>query len=596
LSTVISMDTWTILIPVSPETIAIFEGPVANIKILPIYGGNYALALTGQATPSGGLYNPETADKPHATGRVYSSLFVREWDAWVTENTNAIFYGQLTKVGGKYSLAAPGLVNALIGKHGNPLKLESPVPPFGGSGDFDISRAGIVFIAKDPKLDKANYTKTDLYFVPLKSFTEPEPPVPQIIKTGSLQGYCGSPVFSPDAKSLAFTRMKSDRYESDKPRLLLIPNLEDLANVQEFYESKDGEGLWDCRPESIIWSGDGKELYVTAEEHGRGKLWKLPSSPRLAKDLPTAIITKGAVSDVKRLAENNSYLFVTSTSLIDNSVYSLLDPADPSDIQTISSNSKGGKAFGLSQEQVSEFWYKVDNYDVHALVMRPSNFDKRKKYPLAYLIHGGPQGSWNESWSTRWNPAVFAEQGYIVVTPNPTGSTGYGMAFQNGIKNEWGGRPYVDLVKGFEYIKTHIPYADTSRAVCLGASYGGFMCNWIQGQPLGRQFKALVTHDGVFSTLNQYSSDELFFPYHDFGGSLWENRKGYEKWDPARFVENWATPHLIIHNELDYRLPISEGLAPFNALQSLGVPSRFLSFPDENHVGWRTSRPSCRLC
>lgn len=584
------------LIPGSPETIAIFEGPVANLKILPLDRGNYALALTGQATPSGGLYNPETADKPHTTGRVYSSLFVRQWDSWVTENTNAIWYGQLTKTGGKYGLAAPGLVNALIGKHGNPLKLESPVPPFGGSSDFDISRAGIVFIAKDPKLDKANYTKTDLYFVPLKSFTEPEPPVPQIIKTGSLRGYCGSPVFSRDAKSLAFTRMKSDRYESDKPRLLLVPDLEDLSNVQEFYESKDGDGLWDCRPESIIWSGDGKELYVTAEEHGRGKLWKLPSSPRLAKDLPTPIITKGAVSDVKRLAENNSHLFVTSTSLIDNSVYSLLDPAEPSNIQTISSNSKGGKAFGLSQEQVSEFWYRVDNYDVHALVMRPSNFDKRKKYPLAYLIHGGPQGAWNESWSTRWNPAVFAEQGYIVVTPNPTGSTGYGMAFQNGIKNEWGGRPYVDLVKGFEYIKTHIPYADTSRAVCLGASYGGFMCNWIQGQPLGRQFKALVTHDGVFSTLNQYSSDELFFPCHDFGGSLWENREGYEKWDPARFVKNWATPHLIIHNELDYRLPISEGLAPFNALQSLGVPSRFLSFPDENHVSWRTTRPTCRFC
>lgn len=166
------------------------------------------------------------------------------------------------------------------------------------------------------------------------------------------------------------------------------------------------------------------------------------------------------------------------------------------------------------------------------------------------------------------------------------------MAFQNGIRNNWGGRPYVDLVKGFEYISSRLSCIDTTKAVALGASYGGYMVNFIQGQPLGRKFKALVTHDGVFSTLNQYSSDELFFPHHDFGGTLWENRENYEKWDPARHVKEWNTPHLIIHNELDYRLPISEGLAPFNVLQTKGVPSKFLSFPDENHVSFvlRTHR------
>ena len=158
------------------------------------------------------------------------------------------------------------------------------------------------------------------------------------------------------------------------------------------------------------------------------------------------------------------------------------------------------------------------------------------------------------------------------------------MALQNGIKNSWGGRPYIDLVKGFEYIEANLPYVDTTRAVACGASYGGYMVNWIQGHELGRKFKALVTHDGVFSTLNQYSSEELFFPHHDFGGTLWENREGYEKWDPAKYLENWATPHLIIHNELDYRLPISEGLAPFNLLQMKGIPSKFVTFPDENHV------------
>jgi len=243
-----------------------------------------------------------------------------------------------------------------------------------------------------------------------------------------------------------------------------------------------------------------------------------------------------------------------------------------------------GKTFGLSQDQVDEFWYAgAEDYNVHAWVLKPSNFDKNEKYPLAYLIHGGPQGAWNEGWSTRWNPAIFAEAGYIVVAPNPTGSTGYGMAFQNGIMNQWGGRPYIDLVKGFEYIEANLPYVDTTRAVALGASYGGYMVNWIQGHPLGRKFKALVTHDGVFSTLNQYSSEELFFPHHDFDGTLWDNRENYEKWDPASHLKEWATPHLIIHNELDYRLPIAEGLAPFNVLQTKGIDSKFLTFPDENH-------------
>jgi len=250
----------------------------------------------------------------------------------------------------------------------------------------------------------------------------------------------------------------------------------------------------------------------------------------------------------------------------------------------VSSNSKRGKAFGLSEDQVGEIYYKgAGDYQVHAWVVKPSNFDKSKKYPLAFLVHGGPQSAWGDSFSTRWNPAIFAEQGYVVVTPNPTGSTGYGMDLQNGIRNNWGGRPYLDLVLGFEYIEKNMPFVDTTRAVGLGASYGGFMMNWIQGQPLGRKFKALVTHDGIFSTMNQYSSEELFFPIHDFEGTLWEKKENYARWNPADHIANWATPHLIIHSELDYRLPISEGLTPFNILQSRGIPSKLLVFPDENH-------------
>jgi len=215
--------------------------------------------------------------------------------------------------------------------------------------------------------------------------------------------------------------------------------------------------------------------------------------------------------------------------------------------------------------------------------MKPSTFNPAFKYPLAYIVHGGPQGAWTDGWSTRWNPAVFAEQGYVVVCPNPTGSTGYGQAFTDAIEKQWGGLPYEDLVKGFEWIEKNMKYVDTSRAVALGASYGGYMMNWIQGQPLGRKFKALVTHDGVYSMAGQMASEELYFPEHEFGGKFWKNQEEWLRWDPSKHTDKWATPHLVIHSELDYRLTMSEGLAAFHTLQDKGVESQFLTFPDENH-------------
>jgi dipeptidyl aminopeptidase/acylaminoacyl peptidase len=369
----------------SPETIATFDGQVSNLKVTRLDSDTIAFALTGLATPSGELYNAEKASKPQSTARVYTSLFVRQWDAYVTENKNTIWYGTLKKSQGTQTMEVGPLINAL---KGHSFTLESPVPPFGGASDYDISKNGLIFVAKDPKLDPANYTKTDLYYIPLKSFKEPQPPSPQIVKTGNLKGYSIGPVFSPDAGSVVFMRMRSFQYESDKPRLLLVPNITDLTNVQEFYETKDGEGAWDLKPESVTFSKDGSELYVTAEENGRGKLFKLPASPGHAKNLPEAIVNDGTVTDVRLLPEGR--LFVSSNSLVDNSIYSVLDPGNPSDFSTISSNSKSGKAFGLSQDQVDEFWFTgAGDYNVHAWILKPSNFDKSKKYPLAYLIHGG---------------------------------------------------------------------------------------------------------------------------------------------------------------------------------------------------------------
>ena len=525
-----------------PIEVAAFEYALSTFKILKLENGNIAFALTGKVTPSGDPVTPEytesKAKASHSSARVYTKLFVRHWDSYVTEERSTIFYGLLkhdenTSSGSKaFTLSGSKLRNLLRGT-----SLESPVPTFGGTGDFDLGPHGIAFVSRDPDHNDALTTITNLYFVPLESYDDEttSPSGPLLVKTGHLGGYSASPTFSPDGSKLVFTRMESKQYESDKPRLLLLPDIgkfvsaygttDDSSDVIEYYATDDGKGGWDARPESILWNGDGSELFVTAESHGRNVLFRLPSSPKTASafGLPHIVIGghesvsvasgdlrvpvhhegahhddafkplqgHGSVADVRLLGKDCSKLLVTMTSQVDNSLYTIIDPgtkpnlSSPSEtkpytMDVVSSQSRHGSTFGLSRSQLGEIWFQgAGDYKVHALVVRPSNFyaeeNKGKKYPLALLIHGGPQGAWMDSWSTRWNPAVFAEQGYVVVAPNPTGSTSYGMAFQDGIQNEWGGRPYQDLVKCVDYIEQSMPYVDMSRAVALGASYGGYM-------------------------------------------------------------------------------------------------------------------------
>ena len=525
-----------------------------------------------------------------------------QWDHYVTENRNAIWLGKLTKKDGKFGLSK--LRNALKGS-----KLESPIDPFGGKDHFDISKNGLVFTAKDPDLNPALHTKTRIYVSAQSDFWSSDKSDIQAVDLGKahhgFEGACTSPVFSNSGKMIAFLGMRTDGYESDKNQAFIIHDYSKLDAVTLLYASKDGKGKWDRSPQSISWSPDDWHLYFTAEEHGRGSLFHAgpPKRPGEDSPLPTLLVKGGNVADVKVLSSGD--LFISSNSLIENSLYSFVPVSDHKNHENvyalplsekssesndptttyISSSTRSGSMFGLSRSQIDEIhWKGADpNTSVHAWVVKPSNFSSEKTYPLAYLIHGGPQGAWEDSWSTRWNPAVFAEQGYVVICPNPTGSTSYGQAFTDAIQGQWGGLPYEDLVLGFDHIKQNLSYVDTQRAVALGASYGGYMMNWIQGHPLGRQFKALVTHDGVFSMASQMSSEELYFPFHDLKGAPWKHRDAWEKWDPSRHTEHWDTPHLIIHSELDYRLLIGEGLAAFHTLQSRGVESQFLTFPDENH-------------
>ncbi|KAK8168425.1 dipeptidyl-peptidase-like protein V precursor [Phyllosticta citrichinensis] len=551
------------------------DGSVSGVKVASLANGSYAFTVTGNSNPDGSIYNSEKATSSQTTGRLYGAIFVRHWDKYITPQRQTIFYGSLKKDGSRYKLTS--VANLLKGTN-----LESPVPQFGSTDNFDVSSSGIAFVSKDPVLQPAVYTKINPYFVPLSDFTASTPPSPIQIQTSGFNGQATSPVFSPDGKQLAFLRRQNEQYESDKLQLFVLTNVAEPNSTVNALATADRKGAWDRSPSSVFWSHDGKKLYLTAEEHGRVALFTLAASCAFGNStsLPEKVFYDGAISSAYPLS--NDDVFISGSSLVDNSIYFYYDSAS-GNADVISSNSKNGTAFGLSRDQVSEIWYPGAAEQIHAWVVKPSNFSAGQKYPLAYLIHGGPQGAWEDSWSTRWNPAVFAEQGYVVIMPNPTGSTGYGQALTDAIQGEWGGLPYVDIVKGFEYIEANLDYVDTSNAVELGASYGGYMTNWIQGHPLGRKFKALVTHDGVFSMVSQLASEEVWFPFHDLEGPYWKNPSSWQKWDPSAHTGNWSTPHLIIHNELDYRLTIAEGLAAFNVLQERGVESEFLSFPNENH-------------
>ena len=239
------------------------------------------------------------------------------------------------------------------------------------------------------------------------------------------------------------------------------------------------------------------------------------------------------------------------------------------------------------------FTFKGANDDrIQGWIMKPTNYIEGRKYPLAYLIHGGPEGSWEPAWSYRWNPNLWANHGYAVVMINPHGSSGMGIQFQNSVRYNWGGWPYEDIMLGWDYVTNNYPFIDKERVGGCGASYGGYMVNWIQGHNDEKKFKCLVTHDGVFSTITMfYATEEMWFPMseycpHDKWGCTPYNddeRKGYEDYNPEYFAQNWNTPHLIIHGSKDYRIPITEGISAFTTLQIRGIPSRFLHFPDENH-------------
>lgn len=405
-------------------TADVILAPFSDLRLKTLDDGTIACVMSGKATADGKLYNEETAEKPPSSARIYDKLYVRFWDKYVTPQKTVLWYSKLSKTDGKYSLAAP-VHNALKGTDfESPAK--SPVPG-SGTGDFDISRNGLIFHAADPTMS-AIQQSSDIYYVPLSSFIEEEAPKPQRITTGSYYGRAGAPRFSPCGKRVAFLKTQDD--DGIFPRLMLVPDLQQSLEAMDLLNSSAAKP-WHLDPNGVEWSQDGKSLLLTADDCGRIVLFDLPLNE--GRNLsPRALTQDGVISGYFPLGDSER-LLISSTSFVDNSTFSIIDTSEPLNKHVVSSLSKNGLKFGISPNQVSEIYFDgAGDYCVQAFVVKPSYFDENKKYPLALFIHGGPEDSWREAWSTRWNPACWAEQGYICVLPNVTGSVGFGQKFTEG--------------------------------------------------------------------------------------------------------------------------------------------------------------------
>lgn len=490
----------------------------------------------------------ERARKGHGSGTVYSRLFVRHWDQWKDGRRAQLF---AWPVGG----GAP--VHVSRGLDG-----DVPSKPFGGVDEltFTPDGRGVVFAARLAGQDEPWSTNFDLWLAPLDGSTAPKN------LTADNLAWDTRPQFSPDGKTLAYVAMARPGYEADRFSLVLQPWPEGQPKILT--------GDWDRSVGEFTWSGDGSTIFATAQDVGRTSLFAIDATGGAVREL----IRGGAIHDVQRVGERLLYL--------------RNDLSRPDEIHTASVDGVGAPLTRWNDAKLATAKVgEAEQFDfvghkgekVHGWVVRPPGLADGAKAPVAFLIHGGPQGSFGDRWSFRWNPQTYAGAGYAVVMIDFHGSTGYGQAFTDAIQDDWGGGPLVDLQKGLAAALERFPYLDGDRVCALGASYGGFMVNWIAGQ-WPEPFRCLVNHDGVFDNrMMYYATEELWFPEWEHRGPYYQNTKQHEAHNPANFVDRWRVPMLVVHGGLDYRIPETQGIATFTALQRRGVPSRFLYFPDENH-------------
>ncbi len=486
----------------------------------------------------------EKASKMKA--RVYTSLLYRHWTQWQGQRRKHILVTDIS--GGAPKDLTPGTRD---------------IPPFslGGPDDYAISPDGqeLCYVTNaDP--EPAISTNSDLYVAPMEGG--------QPSKITLNVGADNSPQYSPNGKYLAYRTQLRAGYESDRWRLVVMDRATGEARI--LTENLD-------RPVGgFTWAVDSTRLFFTVEDRGRQSIQMISVTGGAAQVVASGPST---LDDVQLTADGKSMIYTEQSA------------SRP--VEIFRAASSGGSAQPLAKlndaalnkfqlTPAEEFWVEgAEGVRVHSFLVKPPGFKTGVRYPVLFLIHGGPQGSWGESWTYRWNAQVFAAAGYVVVMPNPRGSTGYGQKFTDEINGDWGGKVYEDIMRVVDYVADQ-PYADSDRMVAAGASYGGYMMDWMLGHT--SRFKALVTHAGVFDLRSEFGeTEELWFPLWEFHGTPWDNPEMYARWSPSFFVKEFRTPTLVTHGEMDYRVPVGQALQLYTALQLQKVPSKLVLFPDEGH-------------
>lgn len=480
--------------------------------------------------------------------KIFDKLMYRHWNNWRGEKRSHLFL---------YDLNANTYIDLTEGSFE-----DVPPPALGSSNDFNFSPEGDqVVYTMNPEFTSAISTNNEIYLLKLKDKSSPK-----LLSVS--KGVDCQPVYSPDGKYIAWTSMKRAGFESDKKDLII-------------YDRKSGKiknltEMLDRSVEEYIWSNNSQYIYFLAQNEIYTSIYKID-------------ISSGNIS----LFHKENFNAQIKISKDDKKIFFLKQKATmPYEIFSINSNGTGLKQItfinqdvlaNLELNPVETFWSKGANGDrVQSIMVKPPFFDSTKKYPMIFLIHGGPQGAWEDNFHFRWNYQMFASEGYIVIAPNPRGSTGYGQKFTDEISGDWAGKVYEDLMNAYDYAVNNFNFIDKNNTFAAGASYGGYMINWIAGHT--DRFNALVSHAGVFNLESMYgTTEELWFPEWEFLGTPWEKRDVYQKWSPHRYIHNCKTPVLIVHGAYDFRVSEEQAFQLFTSLQRLGVDSKFLYFPDETH-------------
>jgi dipeptidyl aminopeptidase/acylaminoacyl peptidase len=534
-----------------PTQVTDLKGGIGGFKVAPTED---KMLIWADRLPGAPSSEPAMVKKRDdaGNGRTFDQMFIRHWASWSDGTRSQLFV--LPMANGKASGYGKAIEGALVG--------DSPSKPFGGGEEVSWSADGktVFFALREAGRIEPLSTNLDIFAAPADGSAAPTN------LTDANDGMDNLPTASPDGKYLAWFAMKRPGYEADRQVLMV----RDLASGQVRALT---EG-WDRSVGSIAWSDDSKTIYVTAEDTQEVPIFAID----LKSGKPTRLTQEGSVSAVVPTAKGLVYAMNSLTAPDD--FYWL---AGKKSARLTSVNAD--KFAGIDLPTVTRFSFTGANNDkVWGYAVKPAGLAAGAKAPVAFMVHGGPQGSSNNSWSYRWNPALFAGAGYGLVAVDFHGSTGYGQGFSDAIRNNWGGWPLEDLKKGLDAATTKFTWLDGNNACALGASYGGYMMNWIEGNWPDR-FKCIVQHDGVFDARAMaYETEELWFDEWEHGGHpYYEDPAAFEKWNPVNLVDKWKTPQLVITSEGDYRIPYTQGIAAFTALQRRDIPSRLIVFPGGSH-------------